>query len=511
MYHFSKVKFHLQITYDGPSHMYKLLLISKYLRRRRIAWLSLLAVCLCTAMVLVVLSVMGGWLRMFRESFRGLSGSVIVESPSLKGFPHYNEICRRVRELPEVNAAVPSIRTFAFINLLGRKSDGVQIVGIDIDQIGKINKFPQSLYRQYEQPNDLAKDPKATPEERAQATTRAAAASTRPNFDFPLTPEEYRDVWHFQNPKTKKDGYTDFHPMIVGNGVINIYRNEKSEWVNRNDDNYRIWATVTMAGFDARGNIDAESRVLDNFWVTDVSHTGVYQVDANTVYVPFDLLQKDLGMNATDEGPAKASAIDIDVKPGFNLVDVRKKISQIVDAVLLERGMSIDMSYPKVLTWEEDKADYLSQIENEVSLTTTLFSFISIVAIFMIFCIFYMIVQEKTRDIGIIKAVGATNGGVAAIFIGYGCAIGMVGGGLGFAIGWAIVHNINALHQLVAHLTGRQIWNPRVYLFDFVPNTVDPEAAVIIVAVAILSSIIGAVIPAIRAARLNPVEALRFE
>ena len=57
--------------------MYKLHLILKYLRKRRIAWVSLIAVMLCTAMVLIVISVMGGWLRMFRASFHGLSGDVI--------------------------------------------------------------------------------------------------------------------------------------------------------------------------------------------------------------------------------------------------------------------------------------------------------------------------------------------------------------------------------------------------------------------------------------------------
>ena len=58
--------------------MYKLHLIIKYLLKRRIAWVSLLAVMMCTAMVLVVISVMGGWLRMFRESFHGITGDVVI-------------------------------------------------------------------------------------------------------------------------------------------------------------------------------------------------------------------------------------------------------------------------------------------------------------------------------------------------------------------------------------------------------------------------------------------------
>src|SRR5436189_6380004 len=105
--------------------MYKLLLILKYLRKRRIAWVSLVAVTICTAMVLVVISVMGGWLRMFRESFHGLSGDVIVAGPSLIGFPYYQEMIQQIEALPEVAAAVPTIRTFGLINIANQKPAGV--------------------------------------------------------------------------------------------------------------------------------------------------------------------------------------------------------------------------------------------------------------------------------------------------------------------------------------------------------------------------------------------------
>src|SRR3954469_1610238 len=62
------------------------LLVNKYLRKRRIAWVSLIAVMLCTAMVIVVISVMGGWLRMFRESAHGIAGDIIISRQSLAGY-----------------------------------------------------------------------------------------------------------------------------------------------------------------------------------------------------------------------------------------------------------------------------------------------------------------------------------------------------------------------------------------------------------------------------------------
>src|SRR2546423_15421808 len=101
--------------------MYKLHLILKYLRKRRIAWVSLIAVMLCTTMVIVVISVMGGWLEMFRNSFRGLSGDVLVEvrGGSLVGFPYYQEMIDRIEKLPEVESAVPVISTFGPVKIGG--------------------------------------------------------------------------------------------------------------------------------------------------------------------------------------------------------------------------------------------------------------------------------------------------------------------------------------------------------------------------------------------------------
>jgi lipoprotein-releasing system permease protein len=73
------------------------------------------------------------------------------------------------------------------------------------------------------------------------------------------------------------------------------------------------------------------------------------------------------------------------------------------------------------------------------------------------------------------------------------------------------VHNINQLHEWLGKVFGLQMWDPKVYLFDLIPNTIDPKEATIIVVVAIISSVLGALVPALRAARLHPIEALRFE
>jgi lipoprotein-releasing system permease protein len=191
---------------------------------------------------------------------------------------------------------------------------------------------------------------------------------------------------------------------------------------------------------------------------------------------------------------------------------VLKTINSIVQRISMEVDSATAFLSPvRVEPWEKPQEKFLSAVENEKSLLTFLLGLISLVAIFLIFCILYMIVVEKTRDIGIVKSVGATSQGIAAIFIGYGLAIGVTGGTLGLLAGWGVMTYINEIHTGVAGLIGKPIWDPEVYAFDKIPDTVDPTTAVVVLVVAVLSSVIGAVVPAVRAARLNPVEALRFE
>jgi lipoprotein-releasing system permease protein len=506
--------------------LYKLTLILKYLRKRRIAWVSLIAVMLCTTMVLVVISVMGGWLRMFKESFHGLSGDIIVHGESLAGFPDYKQMIDELQKQPQIAAVVPTIETFGLININDLQKDGVRVVGYPIDQIDKVNAFGRSLYRQYQKDIDDAKDPSLSADERDKLLHEAQARLEHPSFDKPLAADLYRDL-----VPHKSGDPADWPGMIVGSGVLGLHQKKFGENMARPERLYELWVdllVLPISGDASRINLE-QDKAERRYWIVDDSHTKIWQNDNQTVYVPFNVLQHDLGMDQTqfkdsETGetivqPARTRDLQVALKPGVALQDGKRIVQGIVEAVQgdcakadLAAHRPMTDSYPiEIETWEESQATFINAIEHEKVLVTVLFSLISVVAIFLIFCIFFMIVVEKTRDIGIIKSVGATSTGVMAIFLGYGLAIGICGALLGMGLGYVIVHNINFLHAQMGYFLHIQIWNPEVYAFESIPNTMDPFEVSVIVSVAILSSVLGALLPAIRAARMHPVEALRFE
>ena len=133
------------------------------------------------------------------------------------------------------------------------------------------------------------------------------------------------------------------------------------------------------------------------------------------------------------------------------------------------------------------------------------------VAGFGILAIFSMIVIEKTRDIGILKALGASSGGVMQIFLGYGLLLGALGAGLGTALGLAITGNINAIEKWLSWATGLEVFPRNIYYFDKIPTDIQAWQIVMINLGSVAIAVVFSILPALRAAWLHPVKALRYE
>lgn len=165
----------------------------------------------------------------------------------------------------------------------------------------------------------------------------------------------------------------------------------------------------------------------------------------------------------------------------------------------------------EVHTWEDFKRTLLAAIENERVLMAIMLSLVVLVAGFTIFAILSMMVTEKRRDIGILCALGATPGGIQGLFLLIGFWDALVGATLGAAAGTYLAIEIDSIEQWLSRVLGVQIFDRTAYLFDHLPAVVDPRAVAAIVLFAFVCTLAFAFIPAWRAGRMHPLDALRHE
>ena len=528
--------------------MYKLLLIFRYLRRRLTPLFAALAVALCTAMVIIVISIMGGFLDNLKEAIRTLEADVVISS-GLGGFPYYEELLEDLGKLEQVDSATAVIQTYGLLKIeVPETIKPVVINGVSSGPFNRVIDYENTLHW--------------TPQRRSGAWP--VLDLTRAGMTFE-TPAEWND-----------------RPGIVLEIGINPgnARDEKGQY---HFANTIVGETVILNIVDAtRGTARPVTRSMT---VVNEYKSGGFDIGPPRVFVDFDFLQKALKMNRwegedeagnPDVKPAHATDILIRGRPGVNLDALREAVMEVGRRFIRRHpGMPV----PFVDTWEQRYATIINAVKNERGLITFLFVIIGLVAFVMVATTFYNIVLEKTSDIGVLRALGASKSGVASVFLGYGLSIGVVGSLVGFVLAVAIVTNLNAIQYWLANYLGTTLfyaactvggmvtggmvgvlggliwhrmgllvgiaisigfvialiaghwilqsreefaiwlnlkyrfvmWDPRIYLFDRIPDQVDYTKAVWIMVGSTISSVIGSLIPAIVASRVNPIRALHYE
>jgi lipoprotein-releasing system permease protein len=241
--------------------------------------------------------------------------------------------------------------------------------------------------------------------------------------------------------------------------------------------------------------------VNEKFTVVDFYESKMSEYDSTFAFVPLEKLQKYRGMIDPASKIAAVSSIQLRLRKGADLNAARDR---------LRAEFPIEMMV-QVSTWRDLQGPLLAAVHMETLILNILLFLIIAVAGFGILATFFMIVVEKTKDIGILKSLGAPGSGVAAIFLGYGVLLGAVGSGVGGVAGLLFVAYINNIADLLEVITGQEVFDPTVYYFDSIPTAVHPLMVVWVIIGALCIAVMASVLPALRAARMHPVEALRYE
>ncbi len=544
--------------------MYKLLLCWRYLRTRYIAIASIISVMLGVAAMIIVNSVMAGFSRDMQGRIKGIICDLVLESRSLEGMPdpdrHMEEIRKiagdQIEEMTPI-CFVPAMLSYRWHGTW--VTNQVNVIGIDEKSQSRVSDFAKYLqhpenrrqfsfglrdvgYDVYDHLAEAATHPREAMQKAGWAHRREAAQQLeyqekllRESQGPPLPPGEGRGEGDQQNgtASTMRNALTP-SPSPKGRGEqmapppVNPFERglptpEQAKTFDMSKEQCTgVVLGIAQASFRTKDG-EEHFRVLpgddvqlsfptagappkissDKFTVVDFYESKMLEYDQTFVFMPIKELQRQRGMIDPATGIGYVNAIEIKLKPGVDGDAVRDKLRAAVDV--------LPPGFYQVETWRDKQGALLAAVQMETTLLNILLFLIIAVAGFGILAIFFMIVVEKTRDIGILKSLGASGRGVMGIFLTYGLSLGLVGSGVGLIGGLVFVHYINSIADFIGWLTGRPVFNPEIYYLYKVPTVVDPATVAWIVAGALGIAMLASVLPALRAARLHPVEALRYE
>jgi lipoprotein-releasing system permease protein len=232
---------------------------------------------------------------------------------------------------------------------------------------------------------------------------------------------------------------------------------------------------------------------IKSYPVKAIFEIGMAEYDSTFVILPFAEAQA--FFNLDDE----ASAIEVYLKSADAVDGLRPAI----DAAVGRQALVTD--------WRERNVTFFSALEVERNVMFLILTLIVIVAALNIISGLTMLVKDKGHDVAILRTMGATRGAIMRVFFIAGASIGTIGTLAGFLLGVSIATNVEPIRQFISRLTQTELFSPELYFLSQLPSEIDARETITVLVMALALSFLATLYPAWRAARLDPVEALRYE
>ncbi|MCJ8307695.1 MAG: lipoprotein-releasing ABC transporter permease subunit [Hyphomicrobiales bacterium] len=227
--------------------------------------------------------------------------------------------------------------------------------------------------------------------------------------------------------------------------------------------------------------------------VVAIFKMGMSEYDNIFAFMPLEEAQ----LYFNQEG--QASVIEAFVEDPDNVVEMTRRVEEGVERSIY------------VTNWQQRNTTFFQALEVERNVMFLILTLILLVAALNIISGLFMLVKDKGGDIAILRTMGATRGSVMRVFLITGSSIGVFGTLAGFGLGIVFVQNINSIKEFITWISGANVWDPTVRFLSEIPARLDFTETVLVVLMALGLSLLATIFPAWRAARLDPVEALRYE
>ena len=453
--------------------MYKIILATRYLVKRHITYFAVLAVALCVFIVVVVMTVLTGLVRDFKQKNHQFTGDCVVGTESLVGFAYYEDFIKMLEKTDFIESSSAVIKSYALVSPSWTEQGlGLEIMGIDPVKHCKTTAFGQTLhYRK----NDVTKAFEPVFDQNLPGCVLGIEVGYR--LGNALAPQ-----------RSPMGGY--FYSDRLEETAISV-------------------SCVPLTAKGAPAQADLGLINTQNFYCSDYSHSGLARVDTSFIYLPINYAQLLCGM----AGPVKrANAIHIKFQPNVKLQTGCKKVASLW-MNFKQKHAGEEQAYlletVTVQSWKDYRRAYIAAMEKEQTMMTAMFILVGITTVFIIFVVFYMIISHKSKDIGILKSIGISNWNIVQLFMGFAFLVGVLGSAVGACSGWLFLRKMNQIENWLFEHFEFQLWDRTIYAIGDIPNQVEFDCLAVIILSAILACLVGALLPSWQTIRLKPVETLQ--
>ncbi|MBO6918053.1 MAG: lipoprotein-releasing ABC transporter permease subunit [Rhizobiaceae bacterium] len=232
---------------------------------------------------------------------------------------------------------------------------------------------------------------------------------------------------------------------------------------------------------------------VKSYPISGIFEIGMSEYDASIIYMP--LSEAQLYFNTEDE----VQSIEVFIDEPDSVNDFRPLIETAAERQIF------------ITDWQQRNQTFFSALQVERNVMFMILTLIILVAALNIISGLIMLVKDKGRDIAILRTMGATSTSVMRIFFMTGSAIGVAGTGAGVILGVVVCLNVENIRQFFSWLSGTTLFNPELYFLSQLPADMDLGETISIIIMAFVLTFIATLVPAWRASKIDPVQALRYE
>ena len=408
---------------------------------------------------MVVSSLFSGFIDAFGDASAEVLGDILIEPTT--PLVHSEELIRRLERSDQVTAAAASISVPGLLRLGTGNVRQTEVRGVDAEAMARVTGLRGFLDQQGQQESLVLG----------------------------------------MGDNGRLDAFAGIGLLVDPNEITDEYdRDAAREQLGSN----MLLFTGNMD--EGESNSTSVQRKTVSLTLRDIAFSGFYLLDSSVIFVPLEDLYRQLH---ADEDPLRVDRIHVKLAPGVEPNAAKEEIRKIYQG--FSQGVLGQNPNVSILTARALQANYLAEVNRQMEVLLAIFGLVDVAVIFLVFCVFWLIVGLKRKDIAVIKSCGASGWTVAGIFLGFGAWVGVVGSLLGIGIGVVFMSHINVIEQILCKILGLKIWNSSLYMLHEIPHQFDLAGAIGIAVIAVVASCLGALIPAWVAACTRPVRILRYE